>query len=67
MTTAGDPEDFVVRESLTLIHVGKSIGNNLSEVYPQDVYAAVRGWWRGAIHRTKVIMNLCSHETRIAS
>ena len=48
MAMTNDPEDFVVQEQLILIFVGRSIGNNLSDVYPPDVYAAVRGWWPGA-------------------
>ncbi len=49
MTTTDHPEDFVVQESMILIFVGTSIGNDLSQVYPSDVYAAVRGWWNGTI------------------
>ena len=41
-------EDFVVEEPILLIFVGRYIGNDLSKVYPTDVYAAVRGWWRGS-------------------
>ena len=40
-------EDLVVAEPIILIFVGRYIGNDLSKVYPADVYAAVRGWWRG--------------------
>ena len=29
-----------------MFHIGNSIGNDLSAVYPADVYAAVRGLWR---------------------
>ena len=40
--------DFVVKEPIILIFIGRSIGNDLSLVYPADVYAAVKQWWRGA-------------------
>ena len=40
------PEDFIVGEPLIMFHFGKSIGNDLSAMYPADVYAAARGWWR---------------------
>ena len=34
---------------MILIFVGTSIGDDLSQVYPSDVYAAVKGWWNGTI------------------
>lgn len=40
------PEDFVVKEPLVLIHIGRDIGDDLSIKYPADVYATVRGFWR---------------------
>ena len=49
MTTPGPQSDFIVQEPLILIFVGTSIGNDLTTVYPSDVYAAVRGWWAGTI------------------
>lgn len=45
MTSKNHPEDFVVEEPLILINVRRTIGSELSVVYPQDVYAAVQGWW----------------------
>ena len=43
MTAPDHPEDFVVQENLILIFIGTSIGDDLSQVYPADVYAAVKG------------------------
>ena len=49
MTAPDHPEDFVVQENLILIFIGTSIGDDLSQVYPADVYAAVKGYWLGAL------------------
>ena len=38
-------EDFVPDEPFLLLFVGRSLGDDLSLVYPADVYAAARGWW----------------------
>ena len=38
-------EDFVPNEPFLLLFVGQSLGDDLSLVYPADVYAAARGWW----------------------
>ena len=46
MTSKEHPEDFVVEEPLIMIYIGRTIGSDLSVVYPPDVYAAVQGWWR---------------------
>ena len=48
MTTPPNPEDFAVAEPLVMFFVGRYVGSDLSKVYPADVYAAVRGWWRVA-------------------
>ena len=50
MTTPPHSEDFVVAEPLVMFFVGRYVGSDLSKVYPADVYAAVRGWWRIAEH-----------------
>ena len=44
-----EPPDFVVNEPIILIYIGRSIGIDLSVVYPADVYAAVKEWWRGFV------------------
>ena len=33
---------------LVMFFVGRHVGSDLSKVYPTDLYAAVRGWWRVA-------------------
>ena len=38
-------EDFVPNEPFPLRFVGRSLGDDLSLVYPADGYAAARGWW----------------------
>ena len=48
MPTPGHPEDFDPQEPLILIFIGTSIGDDLSHVFPADVYAAVKGYWTGA-------------------
>ena len=48
MTLPEHPEDFEPQEPLILIYIGQSIGNDLSQVFPADVYAAVRGFWSGS-------------------
>lgn len=47
MTLPGHLEDFEPQEPLILIFIGTSIGDDLSQVYPADVYAAVKGYWTG--------------------
>ena len=37
----GNLDDFVVNEPIILIFVGRSIGSDLSKVYPADVYANI--------------------------
>ena len=39
-------DDFEVSEPLIMVHIGNSIGSDLSIVYPTDVYACASGWWR---------------------
>ena len=46
-------EDFVPNEPFLLLFVGRSPGDDLSLVYPPDVYAAARG--------------LVGHESRLAA
>ena len=38
-------EDCVPDEPFLLLCVGRSLGDDLSLVYPADVYSAARGWW----------------------
>ncbi len=45
MTAQFNPDDFQVGEPIILIFVENYLGTDLSLVYPNDVYAAVRGWW----------------------
>ena len=49
MARSNHPEPFVAQEPTILIFIGRSLGDDLSKVGPNDVYAATRGWWRGAI------------------
>ena len=46
MTAPVHPEDFEVKEPLILIFIGRSIGKDLTQVHPPDVYAAVHGRWK---------------------
>ena len=46
MAMPQNSNEFVVREPLILLFVGNVLGDDLSQVYPMDVYAAVHGWWR---------------------
>lgn len=45
MTNQANPEDFVADENFMVIFVGRTVGEDLSAVYPADVYAAVQGYW----------------------
>ena len=45
LTSTITKEDFVPDEPFLLLFVGRSLGDDLSLVYPADVYAAARGWW----------------------
>ena len=45
MTMTSHPNNFVIGEPIVMFYVGRYLGNDLSLVYPADVYAAVRGWW----------------------
>ena len=47
MAVQGHPEDFDPQEFIILIYIGQSLGNDLSQVYPADVYAGVKGYWSG--------------------
>ena len=47
MTQANERGLFEVNEPAIMLHVGKSVGDDLSAVSPNDVYASVRGWWPG--------------------
>lgn len=38
--------DFTLKEPAIMFHIGRTLLPNLDSVYPNDVYAAVRGWWR---------------------
>ena len=49
MPGQGHPEDFVPQEPIILIYIGRSVGNDLSQVYAADVYAAVKGYWPGSV------------------
>lgn len=40
------PEDFVPDEPFLLIFVRRTVGDDMSVVFPADIYAAVQGWWQ---------------------
>ena len=46
MTSQSRSDDFIPNEPFVLIHIGTTIGHDLSIKYPADVYASVRGYWR---------------------
>jgi len=40
------PDGFDAGKPLIMFHIGNSIGDDLSIVYPNDVDSAAHGWWR---------------------
>ena len=58
MGTTSHPPELIVHEPLIIINVEKAISEDLTQVKPANVHAALSKFWRGMPQRTDTHQNL---------